>query len=148
MCAAGRPGLPPFGKRSAAAAISDARFQVSSATQASASMRWKRCIYRARRTSRASTTGDRQARGDAVGGIFKGRYTAQLQKPAVLFLIGMRVNQVWNLRKWWLVVTAMPRMLAELRRKPESGFLGARTFVSGRVVATIQYWRSFDDLLV
>lgn len=79
--------------------------------------------------------------------IFDGRYTAQFDKPVVLFLIGMRVNQIWNLRKWWQVATAMPRMLGELERKPDSGFLGARGFWSGRNVMTVQYWRSFDDLL-
>lgn len=79
--------------------------------------------------------------------IFDARYTAKLDKPVVLFIIGMRVNQIWNLKKWWQVATAMPRMLKELAGRPDSGFLGARGFNSGRNVMTIQYWRSFDDLL-
>lgn len=80
--------------------------------------------------------------------IFDGRYTAQTEKPVVLFLIGMRVNRLWDLRKWWLVATAMPRMLKELAVKTDSGFLGVRTYLSGRVIMSAQYWRSFDDLVI
>ena len=79
--------------------------------------------------------------------VFDGRYTAMLEKPVVLFVIGMRVNQVWNVRKWWPVTTAMPRMLRELHSKPDCGFLGVRSYFSGRVLMNIQYWRSFDELL-
>lgn len=79
--------------------------------------------------------------------VFDGRYTAMLEKPVVLFVIGMRVNQLWNVRKWWPVTTAMPRMLRELQSKPDCGFLGVRSYFSGRVLMNIQYWRSFDELL-
>jgi hypothetical protein len=79
--------------------------------------------------------------------IFDGRYSAQTDKPLVLFIIGMRINQLWNLPKWLPVATAMPRMLGELARRPDSGFLGVRTYHSGRIVMNIQYWRSFDELL-
>ena len=79
--------------------------------------------------------------------IVPGRYTAQSEAPVVLFVIGMRINRLWDLRKWWSVATAMPRMLAELAQKPDCGFLGARTYLSGRVIMTLQYWRSFDELL-
>jgi hypothetical protein len=79
--------------------------------------------------------------------LFYGRYTAQLDKPVVMFVIGMRVNRLWDLRKWWLVATAMPRMLSELARKPGTGFLSVRTYLSGRVIMNIQFWESFDQLL-
>jgi hypothetical protein len=79
--------------------------------------------------------------------IFDGRYSAQTDKPLVLFIIGMRINQLWNLPKWLPVATAMPRMLGELARRPDSGFLGVRSYLSGRVIMNIQYWRSFDELL-
>lgn len=79
--------------------------------------------------------------------VFEGRYTAQLEKPVVMFVIGMRINQIWNLRKWWTVATAMPRMLRELENKPGSGFLSVRSYLSGRVVMNIQFWDSFDHLL-
>ena len=38
-------------------------------------------------------------------------------------------------------------MLGELQSKPGCGFLGARSYISGRVTMNIQYWRSFDELL-
>ena len=40
----------------------------------------------------------------------------------------------------------MPRMLKELFKRPELGMLHAQTFVSGRTVMVVQYWRSFDHL--
>lgn len=83
-----------------------------------------------------------------MSSVFAGRYAAQLDKPVVLFLIGMRVNQIWNIAKWRKVATAMPRMLNEFAHKPDCGFLGARSYWSGRNVMMVQYWRSFDDLLV
>ena len=79
--------------------------------------------------------------------IFDGRYTAQLDAPRVLFLIGMRFNNLLAVGKWFHVATAMPRMLNELHRMPDCGFLWQRTFLSGRMIMTQQYWRSFDDLV-
>jgi hypothetical protein len=55
--------------------------------------------------------------------IFNGRYTARTNKPLVLFLIGLRLNKLWAAHKWLPVFIAMPRMLAELDRKPEVGLL-------------------------
>ena len=52
------------------------------------------------------------------------RLTAQLDGDFVVFLIGMRINHLWKLHKWWPVATAMPRMLKELAQHPEKGFLG------------------------
>jgi hypothetical protein len=79
--------------------------------------------------------------------IIPGRFTAKVETPVVLFLIGMRFNHWHKVSKWWPVATAMPRMLAELERKPEAGFLWARTYWSGRLLLTQQYWRSFEHLL-
>ena len=75
-----------------------------------------------------------------------GRFTAQTDQPFVVFLIGMRVNRLLAFRKWVPTALAMPRMLRELYAHPEMGFLGARTFLSGRVIMLAQYWRSFEDL--
>jgi Domain of unknown function (DUF4188) len=41
----------------------------------------------------------------------------------------------------------MPRMLAELAKKPKAGLLFYRTYWSGRVVLVQEYWQSFDKLL-
>jgi len=79
--------------------------------------------------------------------IFNGRYTARTDKPLVLFLIGLHLNKLWAAHKWLPVVTAMPRMLAELDRKPEAGLLSHRLYHSGRIFLLQQYWDSFDKLL-
>ena len=80
-------------------------------------------------------------------GIFPGRFTAKTDKPIVLFLIGMRFNRLWDVRKWGLVATAMPKMLAELSAKPDAGLLWYRNYFSGRVLMVQQYWESFDKLV-
>jgi hypothetical protein len=63
-----------------------------------------------------------------------------------VFLIGMRVNRLFALRKWTRVAAAMPPMLAELKRDPSLGLLHAEFFLYWRGVAIVQYWRSFDQL--
>jgi hypothetical protein len=79
--------------------------------------------------------------------LFADRYTARVDKPVVLFLIGMRLNKLLAVQKWLPVAAAMPRMLAELARKPEAGLLFYRTYLSGRVILVQEYWQSFDKLL-
>jgi hypothetical protein len=78
--------------------------------------------------------------------IFKGRYTAQIDGPFVIFIIGMRVNRLWALHKWWPVATAMGPMVRELFAHPEKGMLHAETYVYWRGASLVQYWRSFEDL--
>lgn len=70
------------------------------------------------------------------------RMTAQIEGDFVVFLIGMRINKPWKLHKWLPVFLGMPRMLKELKARPESGFLGA--IVGPKVI--VQYWRSFEHL--
>ena len=77
--------------------------------------------------------------------IYKGRWTARSEEPFVVFLIGMRFNKLWKVHKWAPVFMAMPRMIAELERRPELGFLGANLWF-GRTTVMVQYWRSFDEL--
>lgn len=79
--------------------------------------------------------------------IFPGRYAARTETPLVLFLIGLRFNKLWAVHKWGPVFLAMPRMLAELGRTPDSGCLSSRTYLSGRVILVQQYWESFEKLL-
>ena len=79
--------------------------------------------------------------------ILKGRYTAQIEGPFVVFIIGMRINRLWALRRWIPTAMAMGPMLQTLyAHQQEKGFLGAQTFVYWRGVALVQYWRSFEDL--
>jgi len=79
--------------------------------------------------------------------IMSDRYTARVEKPIVLFLIGMRFNKLLAVHKWLPVTLAMPRMLAELSKKPEIGLLFYRSYISGRVILVQEYWESFDKLL-
>ena len=79
--------------------------------------------------------------------IVRGRYTAQTDSPFVVFMIGMRINNLWAVRKWLPTLMAMGPMLRELFTHPEKGLLGARAYRSGlREVMVVQYWRSFEDL--
>ncbi|WP_158823445.1 DUF4188 domain-containing protein [Granulicella sp. S156] len=78
--------------------------------------------------------------------VHKGRYAAQIEGDFVVFMIGMRFNRIFLIHKWLPVVLAMPRMLKELFQHPELGMLDARTFVSGRTLMVVQYWRSFEHL--
>jgi hypothetical protein len=70
------------------------------------------------------------------------RMSAEIEGPFVVFLIGMRINKPWKIHKWLPVLLAMPRMLKELYKQPQSGFLGH--YGLGKVM--IQYWRSFEQL--
>lgn len=74
------------------------------------------------------------------------RVCAELEGDFVVFLIGMRVNRPWRVWTWGPVAAAMPRMLAELGRRPELGLLEARTWLSFPNVMVVQYWRSFEAL--
>jgi hypothetical protein len=78
--------------------------------------------------------------------VYPGRYTARKEGPFVVFLIGMRVNRFWALRKWVPTAMAMGPMLRELYSHPEKGFLGTQISLAWRGVTLIQYWRSFEDL--
>ena len=78
--------------------------------------------------------------------LFAGRYAATIEGPFVVFLIGMRVNQLLRPDKWMPVARAMPPMLQELAANKDSGFLHAEFFLTWRGVTTLQYWRSFEHL--
>lgn len=77
--------------------------------------------------------------------ILEGRWTAQMDQPFVVFIIGMRINKPWLVHRWLPLVVQMTRMLRELYPRPELGFMGGKTWF-GRTIVLIQYWRSFDDL--
>ena len=70
------------------------------------------------------------------------RVTAEIEGDFVVFLIGLRINKPWKVHKWLPVFRAMPMMISELEKRPESGFLGH--IMSFGVI--VQYWRSFDQL--
>ena len=78
--------------------------------------------------------------------IFPGRYTAQIDGPFVVFIIGMRVNKLWAVNKWFPVATAMGPMVEQLLAHRELGLLHAETYLYWRGAALVQYWRSFEQL--
>lgn len=81
-----------------------------------------------------------------MNNIMKGRFSAEAGDSFVVFIIGMRVNKLLDVRKWLPTAWAMGPMLKELYSHPDKGFLGAENFFYWRGVALIQYWRSFEDL--
>ena len=78
--------------------------------------------------------------------VVPGRFTARIDEPFVVFIIGMRVNRPLQVRKWVPTAMAMGPMLRELYNNPQKGFLGAELFFYWPGVALLQYWRSFEDL--
>ncbi|WP_414567514.1 DUF4188 domain-containing protein [Nostoc sp. CCY 9925] len=78
--------------------------------------------------------------------VMPGRFTAEIDEPFVVFLIGMRINKFFAFSKWIPTAMAMSPMLRSLQQNPDKGFLGGEGFVYSRGVGLIQYWRSFEDL--
>ena len=78
--------------------------------------------------------------------VIPGRMTADLEGDFVVFLIGMRFNRPWHVRKVWTAFTAMPRMLRYLYQHPEQGLLGHTLAFSPNGPVVIQYWRSVEQL--
>jgi hypothetical protein len=76
----------------------------------------------------------------------RGRRTHAHTGDLTVFLIGMRINRPWRPDAWLPVLAAMPRMLAELARDPDSGFLGARTVLGPGGPTVVQYWRRPEDV--
>jgi len=74
------------------------------------------------------------------------RMCAEIEGEFVVFLIGSRINKPWKVGEWGPVALAMPRMLAELAKRPELGLLHARNMFSFPDAMVIQYWRSFEHL--
>lgn len=78
--------------------------------------------------------------------INRDRLCAEVEGDFVVFLIGMRINHLWKVWKWWPVATAMPRMLIELSKRPDLGLMHFRSHFGLRNIMVVQYWRSFEAL--
>ena len=81
-----------------------------------------------------------------MGKINKGRMTAVTDEGIVVFLIGMRINNVLAFHKWVPVFMAMGRMLPELYKNPQLGFKSYQMWFS-RTLILVQYWESSEKLL-
>jgi hypothetical protein len=75
-----------------------------------------------------------------------GRTTHSHDGALVVFLIGMRINRPWRPDLWLPAFAAMPRMLAELSKDPDSGLLGYRTVFSPSGPWLVQWWSSEEKL--
>ncbi|WP_411699133.1 DUF4188 domain-containing protein [Conyzicola sp.] len=78
--------------------------------------------------------------------IHTGRMTHRYEGELVVFLIGMRFNRPWRFDKWLPAFLAMPRMLTELSKDPDSGLMGFRLSFSGDGPLIVQYWNSREKL--
>ena len=81
-----------------------------------------------------------------MSGVYRGRFTANVEGPFVVFIVGMRVNRLVALGKWLPVARAMGPMVEHLLAHRELGLLHAQSFVYWRGAAIVQYWRSFEQL--
>ena len=79
--------------------------------------------------------------------IFPGRFTADVEGDFVVFLIGMRVNKPWKLRKLAFMAGTMPKLLKELEADPSLGCLSSRQVLHSPIAPVVmQIWRSFEEL--
>jgi len=72
--------------------------------------------------------------------------TATTDEGIVVFLIGMRINNLLAFHKWVPVFMAMARMLPELYKNPQLGFKSYQMWFS-RTLILVQYWESEEKLL-
>lgn len=78
--------------------------------------------------------------------VHSGRYTAHIEGPFVIFIIGVRINKIAAIHKWLPVTMAMSPMLQELYKDPSLGFMHATYHLNFRGISLVQYWRSFEQL--
>lgn len=74
------------------------------------------------------------------------RMTHDHDGELVVFLIGMRINRWWRPDLWLPVFNAMPPMLAELSKDPDSGMLGYRLLLGEGGPMLVMYWDSHEKL--
>jgi hypothetical protein len=78
--------------------------------------------------------------------ITRERLTATSTEPFVVFLIGMRVNNLFAVHRWLPVFLAMPRMLTELHIDRSLGFRSYEMWFA-RTTIMVQYWESPEKLI-
>jgi hypothetical protein len=83
-----------------------------------------------------------------MSAVIHDKFTAQVDQPLVLFLVGGNVNNLLAVGHWFWIARAFLTLIAYLRKHPETGFLSGhlnlRIFPFGMMLQS--YWRSFDDL--
>jgi fumigallin biosynthesis monooxygenase-like protein len=88
------------------------------------------------------------SRDEGHGRIRPGKVSADNSEPAVVFLIGIRINRWRAVRRWLPLLLSLPGMLLDLVRAPDSGLLGYRLLLGPgpRQAMIIQYWRGAEEL--
>lgn len=76
-----------------------------------------------------------------------GRFTTQQEEGVVVFIIGMRINQLWRVKQWLPVFTAFPKMIKELEKNPSLGYMSSELFFTGRTILSVQYWKTSEALM-
>jgi hypothetical protein len=76
--------------------------------------------------------------------IVQRRVTAKIEGDFVVFLIGARINRPWKVPKLLWFGSVMPKLIKELKQRPDSGFLGVE-FLG--LAGMVQYWRSLEHLM-
>ena len=74
------------------------------------------------------------------------RLTAVSDEGYVVFLIGMRINNIFAIHRWLPVFMSMGRMLPELFKNPDLGFKSYEMAI-GRTLILVQYWESAEKLM-
>lgn len=75
------------------------------------------------------------------------RKTANPKNETILFIVGMRINKLWAIHRWFPVFSSMPKMLREQLKDRSLGMIGEpRTYISGRLIQVQQYWKDFESL--
>ena len=90
-------------------------------------------------TAERTATTERTARGPE-------KFTHDYDGELVVFIIGMRIRRWWRFDQWVPVFAAMPKMLAELSRDPDSGMRGYRLVFDPRGPWLVQYWDSLEKI--
>lgn len=78
--------------------------------------------------------------------ILRERLCAEAPGEVVVFAIGMRINKLWRVWRWFPVFMAMPKMLKEQEVDPAIGLLSTRLTFGLRNIGVLQHWRSAEHL--
>ena len=79
--------------------------------------------------------------------VHPGRYTARVDRPLVVFAIGMRLNRPSAIHRWLRPMMNTVRMWRHVQRRRPARYLGGYLFVYWCGIGMIQYWEDIDHLV-
>jgi len=74
------------------------------------------------------------------------RMMADIEGEFLVFVVELRVYQLWRFWKWYPTVKAMGAMLTELMKTPEFGLLSFEYWFAFRRQLFLMYWRSYEHM--